>query len=869
MKLKNKIHTIIVLIILFIISLNTNIYATEIEKGEYSKRYEEWLELDEEERKNTIAPLPVNVRNTNNFNAMSSLFNMLKSTTIPQKYDLRDYIDVEVKDQMQTESCWAFSANTSLETYLALNNKTYNFSERHLEYNTAKNFINGTNPDALNRNIGDGGYPTTAFTYYSRGSGPILEEDMPFENNENPIKIDELPTKEPIQKVDNMVYLPNIYKRIENGNIIYEDASGEAYTTNEITQIRNQIKEHIMSYGGISVSVNANTTYLNTNTGAYNLDIDGIYANHAVTIIGWDDTYSKDNFLSEHKPTTDGAYIVLNSWGKNWGTTYGGSWKGNGIYYISYEDFLVETSMRGVTSVSDIEYDNLYQYDTSEMYGTINVKYAANVFTAEKNEKLTEVMIGTWTNQTCNVYINTKGDDLNINNLTKIANNVTLRPGYNTIEINSDINILKGNKFAIVVEIQDGTTCIGIENNCGYFSNATSNAEESYVSSNGTTWNDLYNLYNDMNLCIKAYTKTEEEIIELPEQVTGLKSNSQGYNNIALTWTAQSDVSGYELYRYNSSTNEYEKIVTTIDNSYTVSQLQEGTSYEFKVRAYKTINGTNYYGEYSSILTVSTNTRTDISKCTITGIKNKSYTGSKLTQSITVKYGSKTLVNGTDYTISYLNNQNTGKATVEITGIGDYKGTVTKTFIITPKQVTGFKVKSQTTSTINLTWSKATGVTGYSVYSFNYKKNKWEYVGTTSKTSYTIKKLKAGTTYRYRVRAYKTVDGTQYFGSYATSVKTATKTSTPKISKITSKSKKATIKWNKVSGASGYEIYMATSKNGKYSKIKTINKSSTVNYTKSSLKKNKTYYFKIRTYKTVDGKKIYSSYSSVKSIKIK
>ena len=62
---------------------------------------------------------------------------------------------------------------------------------------------------------------------------------------------------------------------------------------------------------------------------------------------------------------------------------------------------------------------------------------------------------------------------------------------------------------------------------------------------------------------------------------------------------------------------------------------------------------------------------------------------------------------------------------------------------------------------------------------------------------------------------------------------------------------------------------MSTSKKGKYSKIKTVTKGNTVSYTKSDLKKNKTYYFKIRTYRTVDGKKVYSSYSSVKNIKIK
>ena len=1027
MKLKNKINTIIVLIILFIISLNTNIYAIEVEKGEYSKKYEEWLELDEEERKNTIAPLPVNIRGTTS-STISSLFNILKSTTIPTSYDLREYIDdIKVKDQMSTGLCWGFSANTALETYLALNDKTYDFSERHIEYNTAKNSTNGTNEEALNRNLGVGGYSTTAFTYYSRGSGPILEEDMPFENNEDPIEIEELPTNVAVQKVDDMVYFPSIYKRIENGTVIYEDASGVAYTTSEVTTIREQIKKHIMDYGGISVSVNANASYFNTNTWAYNLNKEGVYANHAVTIIGWDDTYSKDNFLSGYKPTTDGAYIVLNSWGEEWGD--------NGVYYVSYEDFIIESDMRGVTSVSDIEYDNLYQYDTSEMYGWINSQYAANIFTSEEDETLTEIMVGTWAEQTCNIYINTSGDDLNINKLTQIASNVTLKPGYNTIEITNGIKLTGGNRFAIVVELTGEYAGIGIECNGIGFGNVTSNAQESYASDDGISWEDLYDENDMINYCIKAYTQTEEKSIEIgeirgtveegvggivgipisttyeakgdtakitilknnidvtsdftisgntirgngayltiecpsyvkkeevysikvslndidtvtkdvifigdissysitgienkiytgkclvqdikinneigtlreeidykitytnniipgkatvkitgagiytgtvtkyfniiPRQVTGLKLDKRGYNDLGLSWTQESGVTGYEVYKYNSSAKQYERVETLTSNSYIVPNLQEGTTYQFKVRAYKTIDGTKYYGDYSSILTVSTNTRTDISKCTITGIKNKPYTGSNITQSITVKYGSTTLKNGTHYTVSYSNNKNTGKATIKITGTGDYKGTVTKTFIIIPKQVTGFKVKSQTTSTITMSWSKVTGASGYKIYSYNYSKGQWEYVGKTTSTSYTVKKLKAGTTYKYRVRAYKTDDNTQYFGTYSSSIRTATKTKAPSISKLTTKSKKATIKWSKISGATGYEIYMATSKSGKYSKIKTITKASTVSYTKTKLTKKKTYYFKIRTYKTVDGIKIYSSYSNVKSIKIK
>lgn len=257
-----------------------------------------------------------------------------------------------------------------------------------------------------------------------------------------------------------------------------------------------------------------------------------------------------------------------------------------------------------------------------------------------------------------------------------------------------------------------------------------------------------------------------------------------------------------------------------------------------------------------------------LSNSKVSNISNKTYTGSSIKPEVTVKYKGIKLEKGTDYIVSYSNNKNPGKATVTIKGTGSFKGTIKKTFIIKPKKLTGLKVKSQKTDSIKLNWSKQTGVTGYKLYSYNYSKNKWEYIGKTKDTLYTIKKLKAGTIYKFRVRAYKNVDGTQYFGSYASSVKTATKTKKPSISKITTTSKKATVKWKKVSGASGYYIYMSTSKNGKYKKIKTVGKSST-SCTKTKLAKNKKYYFKIRSYKTVDGKKIYSSCSSVKSIKIK
>lgn len=261
--------------------------------------------------------------------------------------------------------------------------------------------------------------------------------------------------------------------------------------------------------------------------------------------------------------------------------------------------------------------------------------------------------------------------------------------------------------------------------------------------------------------------------------------------------------------------------------------------------------------------------RFKISDTTISSIKNQTYTGSSIYPSFTVKDGKINLVNGRDYTVSYSNNKNTGKAKITITGKGNYAGTITKYFYIIPKKVGGVTNKTQTTSSITVKWNNATGATGYELYKYDEAKKKYVKVATTKGASYTVKKLKAGKTYKFKVRAYKEVSGKKYYGSYSDVKSLTTKTSTPKISKLSTKSKKATIQWNKISGATGYEIYMSTSKNGKYSKITTVKKGTTVKYTKTKLTKNKTYYFKVRAYKTINKKNIYSSYSDAKAIKVK
>ena len=218
------------------------------------------------------------------------------------------------------------------------------------------------------------------------------------------------------------------------------------------------------------------------------------------------------------------------------------------------------------------------------------------------------------------------------------------------------------------------------------------------------------------------------------------------------------------------------------------------------------------------------------------------------------------LVEGEDYTVEYENGRKApGKYAVTVTLMGNYEGEKTLYFSILPGKTSKISA-SQTTDSIKLTWSKASGATGYRVYQYNSKTGKYVKIKTTTATSLTVKKLKAGTTYKFAVKAY-TKDGSETLWS-ASSVtfKTATSPATPAV-KVKPGSKQATISWNKVAGATGYVIYMQDS-SGDYNKIGSTKSTS---YKKKSLKKGKTYSFRVRAYKTVDGKNIYGGYKTVKA----
>ncbi|MDD3794420.1 MAG: transglutaminase domain-containing protein [Lachnospiraceae bacterium] len=236
----------------------------------------------------------------------------------------------------------------------------------------------------------------------------------------------------------------------------------------------------------------------------------------------------------------------------------------------------------------------------------------------------------------------------------------------------------------------------------------------------------------------------------------------------------------------------------------------------------------------------------------IASVGKQTYTGKPLTPAITVKFGTKTLVKGSDYKVEYQKNTNIGTASVTISGMGNYSGTRSLTFKITAKTVSGLKfgsISSKTYTGKNL--SPGLVVKNGSItlkkgrdYTLTYSKNK--NIGT----------------------AVVVVKGIgNYTGSKKVYFKIVPKKTSVK-SAVSLKKKQITVTWKKISGVTGYQIQYSVSSKFSNAKIKSAS-SKMLQRTLSKLISKKNYYIRIRTYKKVAGKNYYSGWSSGVKIKVK
>lgn len=216
---------------------------------------------------------------------------------------------------------------------------------------------------------------------------------------------------------------------------------------------------------------------------------------------------------------------------------------------------------------------------------------------------------------------------------------------------------------------------------------------------------------------------------------------------------------------WHTQNNEWNGNVGYRKDTHTIT-LSDGIYY-LKVTGYKyTYGGSFGTGTYSLKVGI----KESLANATVTFYGDFEYTGKDIKPAISVKYNDTKLYNGRDYSVSYQNNKKIGKATMIITGKGDFTGTKKVAFKIVPKKEKIIKIKNSAKGTATLKWKRDKMANGYDIYRYMPKAYDYRKVKSISKnsiTSYKNTNLKKGKFYYYIVRSYKIVKGKKYYGIYS------------------------------------------------------------------------------------------------------
>ena len=266
-------------------------------------------------------------------------------------------------------------------------------------------------------------------------------------------------------------------------------------------------------------------------------------------------------------------------------------------------------------------------------------------------------------------------------------------------------------------------------------------------------------------------------------------------------------------------------------------------------------------GNYSGTITKEfTITPADISQLTASlSADIFRYNGAEQKPSVTVKSGDKTLVPDTDFTVSYSDNIDVGTATVTITGQGNYTGSMTRTFTITNARIPA--VITAKSVTLNQSTKKTSVFTAETDGKITLKSSNSKIVKVSGTKIIPVAPGKVTLT----ITAARGQDYEKASKKISVTVRPLT---TSKLSLKSTAKKQATVSWTAAKSISGYQIYYSQRSNMKNAKHITA-KSSAKSAVLRNLTSKKKYYVRIRTYKTVSGKKYYSTWSSVKSVTVK
>lgn len=282
---------------------------------------------------------------------------------LPSSYSNRA-LATPIRNQ-RFNTCWAYASTSVME--IAANKAgifTGQFSPMHMNYWAVKR----DDETGWQRTYYDAGYPYIAMGYLTSYSGVVKEEDFP----------------QNMEYEDYQTSGKDLPAFIGASSLIYLKAND-----------RDTVKTAVYNYGAAVGNFSYESQYYNYNTGAYCCDFEGLTTSqlrgHAITILGWDDDYSRENFNEDHRPDVDGAWLCKNSWGEGWSAD-------GGYFWISYEDqYLFDKRFGPSYTIAGLEQfdENNRLYQNEEYGATCEFDYITEEQSSlvEANKEVTYVNV--------------------------------------------------------------------------------------------------------------------------------------------------------------------------------------------------------------------------------------------------------------------------------------------------------------------------------------------------------------------------------------------------------------------------------------------------------------------------------------------